>query len=73
MLTSAKEIRGSHGVCADRVGFYECTCDAGYSGKDCDIADQCCQTPPDEADQVQRKQWNASGMMESAPAYAAAA
>ena len=32
---------GSHGVCADRVGFYECTCDAGYSGKDCDIADQC--------------------------------
>ena len=31
---------GNHGVCADRVGFYECTCDAGYSGKDCDIADE---------------------------------
>ena len=27
-------------MCADRVGFYECTCDAGYSGKDCDIADK---------------------------------
>merc|ERR1711981_1315161 len=32
---------GSHGVCADRVGFHECTCDKGYSGKDCSIADPC--------------------------------
>ena len=36
-----------HGACTDQIGQYECTCDPGWSGQDCDVdIDECATLSP---------------------------
>ena len=37
---------GGHGACHDRVYEYECSCDAGYSGSQCEVDDDECAIEP---------------------------